>query len=77
MAEDGQFGAGLVVGTTTPSVVLPGATVEVIFGVPPGTGWAIFVNPGPNMGPLILPNDLPEAIGIEIDREGNPSWMGR
>jgi hypothetical protein len=76
VAEDGPFGAGRAVGTVTPSVVLPGATVEVTFGVPPGTGWAIFVNPGPNMGPLLLPSDLPEATGIEIDREGNPGWMG-
>ena len=39
--------------------VAPGETVDVTFTVPPGEGWAIFVNPGPQLGPLILAIDVP------------------
>jgi hypothetical protein len=73
VAIDG-LGAGRVVGTANPGVVPPGTTVDVVFGVPPGDGWAIFVNPGPNMGPLLLPTDVPLADLIEIGADGGPSW---
>lgn len=73
VAIDG-LGAGRVVGTANPGVVPPGTTVDAIFGVPPGDGWAIFVNPGPNMGPLLLPTDVPLADLIEIGADGGPSW---
>jgi hypothetical protein len=50
---------GAVVGTTTPGTVPPGMTVDVTFGLPPEPGWAIFVNPGPEHGPLFGEQDVP------------------
>jgi hypothetical protein len=74
VAED-EATMGDTVGTATPSVVPPGATVLVTFGVPPGEAWAIFVNPRPDMGPLLTPGDLPLADGIEIALDGSPGWI--
>ena len=47
VAEEDEHGLlGRLVGSATPNVVPPGATVKVTFLVPAkGTGWAIFVNP--------------------------------
>lgn len=73
--ETGMGTAGRMVGTANPSVVAAGATVDVTFGLPAGFGWAIFVNPRPDMGPLLLPSDVSLAIGIEIDVNGNPGWL--
>lgn len=77
VAEDlGQMGQS--VGIADPSMVPAGATQDVVFSVPPGQGWAIFVNPGPKMGPLILAQDVPpEAAGslpirIGIGPDGSP-----
>jgi hypothetical protein len=36
-------------------------------------GWSIFVNPGPNDGPLIVGPDLPLAGQIHINEDGQPS----
>lgn len=79
VAEDGANGAGQQMGTATPERVPPGATVEVRFIVPSGDRWAIFVNAGPTMGPLILARDVPQAatgklpLAISIGRDGSPS----
>jgi hypothetical protein len=91
VAEDAGV-PGRVVGTANPNSVPPGATVDVAFGIPPGFEWAIFVNPGPNTGPLVLARDVPgDASGrmpftIMIASDGNsstqvpgpalPGWFG-
>ena len=82
---------GELVGTATPAVVPPKTTVDVVFNVPPGQGWAIFVNPSPQRGPLLLPQDVPAdfagelPIEVVIDVNGEPftsmpgnmpGWMG-
>jgi len=56
---------GALVGTAVPASIPAGATGRVIFTVPAGSGWAIFVNPSPGMGPLILAQDVPmDASGV-------------
>ena len=51
--EDEQGLLGRLVGSATPNVVPPSATVKVTFLLPAkGKDWAIFVNPGPNEGPV-------------------------
>jgi hypothetical protein len=77
VAEETNAGlAGRLVGTVTPSVVPAGATLDVIFALPPGDGWSIFVNPGPDMGPLLLSNDAPLAGEIRIREDGQIGWSG-
>jgi hypothetical protein len=69
---------GRSVGTAVPSTVPAGATQDVVFTVPPGRGWAIFVNPGPTRGPLILAQDVPPnasgvlGVFIQILPDGEP-----
>jgi hypothetical protein len=69
---------GRSVGTADPSTVPAGATQVVVFTVPPGQGWAIFVNPSPVRGPLILAQDVPPNFGgrlpgtIRIAANGDP-----
>ena len=78
VAEEGRQ-KGRTVGTTSPGVVPPGATVDVVFGVPPGRNWAVFVNAGPNIGSLISATDVPPAaqgelpLKITVGLDGNPS----
>ena len=81
---------GPSVGTAVPSSVPAGVTQVVVFTVPAGAGWAIFVNPGPDVGPLILAGDVPPGrsgvlpirIRVERDRSsnvaapGDPGWFG-
>ena len=56
---------GDLVGKASPASVAPGTTQDVVFDVPAGTGWAIFVNPSPTIGPLILAQDVPmDASGV-------------
>ena len=75
-ADDG--GPIQLVGMATPSSVPAKSTVEVRFGIPAGSGWAIFVNPGPEKGPLVTANDIPpNAAGrmpfyIGIGADGSP-----
>ena len=70
---------GDTVGTAEPATVQPGATELVTFTVPPGQAWAIFVNPGPNLGPLILATDVPEdaqgalPLAITVGPDGSPT----
>ena len=55
---------GELVGTAVPASVAAGTTQRVLFTVPAGSGWAIFVNPSPASGPLITAQDVPpEAAG--------------
>lgn len=67
------------VGTVKPTTVLAGQTVDVSFGIPPGNSWAIFVNPEPDRGPLVLPIDVPAdasgrmPFGIVITELGQPT----
>jgi hypothetical protein len=80
VAEDGPVGMGRPVGTADPGVVPAGVTMDVVFGIPPGSGWAIFVNPGPERGALLGAAEVPEdAVGrqpwiIMIGESGSPSW---
>jgi hypothetical protein len=56
---------GELVGTAVPASVAAGATQRVVFTVPDGSGWAIFVNPSPTAGPLITAQDVPmDASGV-------------
>ena len=70
---------GQAVGRAEPASVPPGATIDVTFTVPAGQGWAIFVNPGPKGGALIISSDVPLhrsgrlPLAISIDAQGNPS----
>ena len=84
---------GDLVGRAEPSSVPPKTTQEVVFTVPAGEGWAIFVNPTNVRGPLILARDVPPNIigklplSIFIGPDGEPSagleadagpgWFGR
>ena len=78
VAEDGPR-KGNIVGTVSPSTVPPGATVDVVFGIPQGAGWAVFVNSGPNIGSLISATDVPPAaqgqlpLKIHVSADGSPS----
>ena len=77
VAED-ESPMGRSVGTVVPNSVPAGATQDVVFTVPPGLGWAIFVNPGPNLGPLIIAQDVPPGVSgklpitIGIGPDGSP-----
>lgn len=71
---------GDLVGTAQPAVVPAGETVDVTFTVPPEPrGWAIFVNPTPQLGALISAADVPPGVSgklpltISVDQQGNPS----
>ena len=71
---------GDLVGAAQPAVVPAGQTIDVTFTVPADRqGWAIFVNPGPNHGPLITAPDVPPEVSgrlplsIFIGPNGEPS----
>ena len=79
VAED-QSPIGDLVGTAQPGVIPAGQTIDVTFTVPSDRqGWAIFVNPSPNVGPLITAMDVPPVatgrlpLVISVDQQGNPS----
>lgn len=92
VGSDEMAGMPQAVGTANPATIAAGATVQVRFGVPAGTGWAIFVNPGPDHGPLVLAGDVPPnasgampfTIGVDstgntyaqVDRDPGPGWFG-
>jgi hypothetical protein len=74
--EDERGGLGPLVGSATPNVVPPGATVKVTFLLPAkGTGWAIFVNPGPNAGPVAGPAEMALPGQIHINPSNQPGWL--
>jgi hypothetical protein len=66
---------GVTVGRVEPSIVPAMTSMDVTFTVPPGDGWAIFVNPEQGHGPVIqaveVPRDavgeLPISIGVFQD----------
>jgi hypothetical protein len=68
---------GQLVGSVTPNVVPPGATVKATFLLPAKgvEGWSIFVNPGPNNGGTIGWTDEPLAGEIHINQDGQPGWL--
>jgi hypothetical protein len=78
VAED-EAPIGDIVGTAVPSTVAPGTTELVVFTVPPGQDWAIFVNPSPQLGPLILARDVPPNVAgalpltIMVQGDGSPT----
>ena len=91
VAED-TVPVGDLVGTAEPPQVPPGTKQDVVFTVPPGQTWAIFVNASPEMGPLILARDVPaDAHGrlplniivgqngdpsVGVDADAGPGWFG-
>jgi hypothetical protein len=89
VAED-TMPVGQLVGVADPPQVPPKTKQDVVFSVPPGQTWAIFVNPGPERGPLILAMDVPPdaegrlPVAIVISPNGepgamsgdNPGWFG-
>jgi hypothetical protein len=91
IAEDAPF-MGDAVGRVEPSTVPPNTTQDVVFTVPPGDGWAIFVNPGPDRGSLIGALDVPPHAegrlpvtiiiapngdpGAAISADAGPGWFG-
>ena len=74
---DDQGLKGQLVGSVTPNVVPPGATVEATFLLPAKgvEGWSIYVNPGPNNGGLIGWIDEPLAGEIHIGPDGQQGWL--
>lgn len=92
IAED-EMPMGATVGTVVPNTVPAGDTQEVVFTVPPGEDWAIFVNPSPAYGALIGARDVPPdaagelPIGIVVNADGapmstsdgglGPGWFGQ
>ncbi len=81
---------GELVGTALPASIPAGAAIRVVFTVPAGAGWAIFVNPSPSMGPLITSSDVPtDASGAlpmtimvqpggmaSVSAPNAPGWFG-
>jgi hypothetical protein len=82
---------GDLVGRADPNTIPPRTRLDVAFTVPAtGLDWAIFVNPGPNRGPLILARDVPPGragrlpikIGVGADGQpfvevpSEPGWFG-
>ncbi len=75
---DDEHGMLRLVGSATPNVVPAGATVKVTFLLPakgPDTGWMIFLNPGPDSGGLIAPEDIGIPGKILITKEGVGGWL--
>jgi hypothetical protein len=78
VAEENEKGLlGPLVGSATPNVVPPGVTVNVTFLLPAkgSRAWSIFVNPGPNDGPLLLGTQVPLAGEIHITSDGQTGWL--
>jgi hypothetical protein len=77
VAELDVSGMARLVGSVTPNVVPPGATMQVTFALPAKgvEGWWIFVNPGPNDGPLLGWDQVPLAGEIHIQEGGQPGWL--
>jgi hypothetical protein len=66
-----------LVGSVTPNVVPPGATLQVTFLLPAKgvKGWSIWVNPGPNNGGLVGSTEVPLAGYIHIGPHGQVGWV--
>jgi hypothetical protein len=88
IGSDGMYD-GQPTGTVDPSVLPPGITENVVLVIPPGIGWAIYVNPSPDRGPSITWRDVPpDASGqmpfsIVVTERGDgaadanpPGWFG-
>ena len=78
VAEEDESGMLRLVGSATPNVVPPGATVKVTFRFPAegaGDGW-IYVNPRPGEGgPLVSAADIGISGKIVITKEGTGGWL--
>jgi len=78
VAEDG-LDMGDLVGTAEPNSVPANTTRDVVFTVPAGEGWAIFVNPSNERGPLVLAIDVPRHVtgrlplSIQVGPNGDPT----
>ncbi len=82
VGEDVNFGDPnwRSVGTVSPSVVAPRTKARVVI-TPPALGhWAVFVNPGPGRGPMLISQDAPPDFSgelpgiISIDGNGEPGF---
>jgi hypothetical protein len=70
------------VGTARPPLVPPHATINVVFTVPQTGNWAIFVNPSPDYGPLLMGMEFGTCaglvpIGIRVNADGAPGWSSK
>jgi hypothetical protein len=54
------------VGAVVPAAVPPMTTARVVMTPPPPGNWAIFVNPGPERGPLLTPRSFPAKFSGEL-----------
>jgi hypothetical protein len=70
VTEDGL--AGRQVGVASPGVVPAGATVDVVFSLPSGDAWAIFINAGRNRGPILGPAELAKVKNLQVFEDGSP-----
>ncbi len=81
VAEDGSP-MGQEVGTAVPSTIPTMSGREVVFTVPSGERWAIYVNPGPDGGGLISARDVPPTASgalpftIWVDEGVEPIVVG-
>jgi hypothetical protein len=77
VAEEDSTGMTRLVGSVTPNVVPPGATLEVTFLLPAkgANGFGIFVNPGPANGALLSSTDVPLPGEIRITADGQVGWL--
>ena len=75
--EDERGPMARLVGSVTPNVVPPGATVQVTFLLPAKgvDGWSICVNPGPDHGGLLGWTDVALGGEIHILDSGQPAWL--
>ncbi len=82
---------GELVGTAAPAMIPAGMTSRVVFIVPPGQGWAIFVNPAAGTGPSVVAADVPidasgqapftieinhGVAGVSVPGGIPPGWFG-
>jgi Galactose oxidase, central domain/Kelch motif len=75
--EDSRGLMGRLVGSVTPNVVPPGATVDVTFLLPATSSdrVGIFANPGPNTGPLFLTTEVSLVGEIRINADGQVGYL--
>ena len=92
MVGEDTIPIGKTVGIADPARVPANTTTDVVFTVPPGRAWAIFVNPSAERGPLILAMDVPPDAegrlpvtisvgpdgepGAQLAPDAGPGWFG-
>ena len=64
VGEDREFPDNVPVGNAVPNTLPAYSTVRVLFTVPATDDWAIFLNPGPEQGPVISAFELGDCVGF-------------